>query len=290
MDTGPAVFWLYGAVAILAGGGIWLWWLRRLDRFEPERLRDLVRIGLLGGAFAIVMSLLLGLPLHYMHSKVLYFAFAGIGEEIAKSWATVALLRRRDLVDEPVDVFVYALTVALGFAVIENFLYFLPGKPLVPVTRSLFSLPAHLCFAMIWAVPLTPVFWGAGAKAHPYRFILPFVLAAGLVHGASNTFLTYVEGWPLLVWTAIPLATMAIIGRHFLRKYSDQSPFRPLAVCPFCGREGDAKGRPRCGLCGSPLARTFYHDCPACEGPVPPAARFCQHCGAAQSTGDSDAP
>jgi len=284
------MFWFYGAVAILVGAGIWLWWIRRLDRFEPERLRDLLRIGLLGGAFAIVMALLLGIPVHFVRSKILYFALAGINEEVAKSWATLVLLRRRDLVDEPVDVLVYALTVALGFALIENFLYFVPGSPFVPIVRNLFSLPAHLCFAMIWAVPLTPLFWGERAKPRPYLWILPYVLAAGLVHGASNVLVTRTDGWLHLLWLAVPLATMAILGRYLLRTFAARSPFLPLTACPFCGRDSDPKGRARCGLCGSPLARTYYHACPSCAGPVPPAAGFCQHCGAAQATGAPHVP
>lgn len=284
------MFWSYGALAILTGAGIWLWWLRRLDRFEPERLRDLLRIGLLGGALAILVALFLGIPLHRMPRAALFYGLAGINEEVAKSWATVLLLKRRDLVDEPVDVVVYALSVALGFALIENLLYFLPGQASIPLLRNLYSLPAHLCFAMIWAVPLVPVFWGDRAKAHPYLWILPFIGVAGLVHGASNTLLTLVKGWPLAAWMAVPLATMVLLGRHVLKHYADQSPFLPLDACPFCGREGDRKRGSRCGLCGSPLARTFYRACASCAGPVPPAARFCQHCGAVQPAGDTHVP
>jgi RsiW-degrading membrane proteinase PrsW (M82 family) len=284
------MFGFYGAMAILVGAGLWLWWIRRLDRFEPERLRDLLRIGLLGGAFSIVMTLVLGAPILLVRVEVPYFLLAGVNEEVAKSWATVVLLKRRDLVDEPVDVLVYALTVSMGFALLENFLYLLHGGPWIPVTRSLFSLPAHLCFAMVWAVPLTPLLWGTAAKAKPYRWVLPFVLLAGLVHGASNLVTLHAKGWLGLAWLGIPLTVMAIFGRHFLKKPADQSPFQPLPACPFCGREVGAKSRSQCVRCGSPLARTFFRACPSCEGPVPPAARFCQHCGAIQAGGDSDVP
>jgi len=157
----------------------------------------------------------------------------------------------------------------------------MPRRPYVPVVRNLYSLPAHLCFAMIWAVPLTSVFWGTRAKRHPYGWIFHYVLAAGITHGASNIFVTKVSGWPLFAGMVFPLAAMVLLGRYFLKKYADQSPFKALAICPFCGRAADPKGPSHCRLCGSPLAQTFFRTCSSCEGPMPPNARFCQHCGVA---------
>lgn len=276
------ILWLYGALAIVVGAALWLWWIRRLDRFEPEPLRDLLRVGLLGGALAVLATLALGLPLRWVPKPIPFFAAAGVLEEVAKSAATLTLLRRRPLVDEPVDVLVYALTVALGFALIENVLYFLPLRPAIPLLRTLYSVPAHLGFTMIWAVPLAGAVWGPQVVTRPYPRILPWVLLAGLVHGATNLLVTYAAGLTAALWMLVPLTAMLLWGRRFLTAFADRSPFLPLETCPFCGRDHGPRGPTHCARCGTPLARTYYHDCPGCGGPVAPIARFCPGCGTAQ--------
>ncbi|MFO1011210.1 MAG: PrsW family glutamic-type intramembrane protease [Planctomycetota bacterium] len=67
----------------------------------------------------------------------------GLVEELAK-YAGLRLVARRDRhLDEPFDWVVYGVTVALGFALVENVLYVVNFGSEVATTRALFAVPAH---------------------------------------------------------------------------------------------------------------------------------------------------
>ncbi|MBK7876944.1 MAG: PrsW family intramembrane metalloprotease [Planctomycetes bacterium] len=70
----------------------------------------------------------------------------GLVEELVK-YAGLRLFARRDRhLDEPFDWVVYAVTVALGFALVENVLYVVNYGAEVATPRALFAVPAHaLC-------------------------------------------------------------------------------------------------------------------------------------------------
>jgi hypothetical protein len=54
--------------------------------------------------------------------------------------------------------------------------------------------------------------------------------------------------------------------------------------CPSCGTEGDGNF---CQKCGAALTA---RNCPSCQAPVPPGARFCTKCGTPTSGGAASAP
>lgn len=70
----------------------------------------------------------------------------GLVEELVK-YVGLRLVARRDRhLDEPFDWVVYAVTVALGFALVENVLYVVNYGADVATPRALFAVPAHaLC-------------------------------------------------------------------------------------------------------------------------------------------------
>ena len=49
---------LYGASGLLISTGIWVWVLRRYDRLEPEPLKVLLRVGLLGGILSVIPAII----------------------------------------------------------------------------------------------------------------------------------------------------------------------------------------------------------------------------------------
>ena len=51
--------------------------------------------------------------------------------------------------DQLYDIIVYSVFVALGFAMVENIFYVLPGGVSLGIFRALFSVPAHTCFGVI---------------------------------------------------------------------------------------------------------------------------------------------
>ncbi len=108
-----------GLAPVLVWLGFWL--LEDWRRPEPGRL---VLLAFVGGMVAVVFVL----PFQSLAAGALGIGFPVIVawaaiEEVAKfafAWALV--LRRRD-VDEPIDFPIYLITVALGFAALENMFF-----------------------------------------------------------------------------------------------------------------------------------------------------------------------
>lgn len=136
-----------------------------LDRYEREPFRNLLRYLALGGlaplpavAAEYGIHRLFGgadiLALFDAPLRVLGSLFVGVGliEEGAKFLVLYLLaVRDRDL-DEPFDWVVYAVTVALGFATIENLCYVLdPGAGGVTtgLWRAALAVPGHALFGTL---------------------------------------------------------------------------------------------------------------------------------------------
>jgi len=104
---------------------VWLWFWLREDRLHPEP-RILILTAFLAGMLAVPLVIPFEKTVSdYFGSGTLVFIVWAIVEELAKfivAWATV--LRRKE-VDEPIDVLIYMITVALGFSAIENSLFLL---------------------------------------------------------------------------------------------------------------------------------------------------------------------
>ena len=155
---------LLGASGLLVSTGIWVWVLRRYDRLEPEPLKILLRVMLLGGILSVIPAIIFNsLADHFLGLRgfvstithkinvplaLASAVFIGINEETWKFLATLGLVRRLPEFDEPLDGMIYAMTVALGFAAIENLEYTVRFGPGVLLTRApCFPYPS------IWPVP-----------------------------------------------------------------------------------------------------------------------------------------
>ncbi len=114
----------------LAGGIlptlIWLWFWNQEDRLHPEPKRLLLLAFMAGG-----ITVVLAIPLQqYARDLIgaatltpqLITAWAGI-EEVLKYLLALAFILWRKAVDEPIDMLIYMITVALGFSAIENSLF-----------------------------------------------------------------------------------------------------------------------------------------------------------------------
>ncbi len=105
---------------------IWLIFFDHEDHKHPEALRSIV-FGFIIGAFTTFVALLLQIGLNSLfgdygvatRSPLGVTIFATI-EEILKFSAVFFLVRSRHDFDEPMDAMIYMVTVALGFAAVEN--------------------------------------------------------------------------------------------------------------------------------------------------------------------------
>lgn len=104
---------------------LWLWFWLTEDREHPEPKRMIALAFLVG-----CLTVLLVLPFQKVAFSTieaglpLIIALAIIEEIMKAGIALMVVLWRKDI-DEPVDQMVYMVTVALGFAALENMLYLL---------------------------------------------------------------------------------------------------------------------------------------------------------------------
>jgi len=230
---------------ILASAVFWMHYVQLKDRQQPEPRRHLFiafGLGMLSWALSVggFKSLeALGVPDikfgEVPWTAVYCFGFVGPLEEGTKVLLAYLIVFRWREFDEPLDGFVYASAISLGFASLEN-LYNVPELHWQEQLARTAALPlTHMLFSAIWGFgiayarfcvqnPVRRAIWQVGSIA-----------ASMLVHGLYDFLLfafqaTYVTGglalaiWICVIWRARVMA-----------KHSS----RPVAI-PAGSRSADA--------------------------------------------------
>lgn len=170
----------------------WLWYFYLKDRYAPEPRAWILRIFLLGMLSTIPIALVEGLIGIVFPSDVfLVVVVAPVVEEIGKFLVVYWFVFRRPVFDEPVDGIVYAVTAALGFAALENFVYLFAAYsetltlPLeLSLLRAVLSVPGHALMSSMWGYALGQSL----VTPHPLgtRLIYHGLLLAIFLHAAFN--------------------------------------------------------------------------------------------------------
>jgi protease PrsW len=121
VDITPQVF----AIAFTSGlvpALFWLWFWLREDKLKPEPLL-LIAITFIAGMAVVPLALpLQKLAIELYTGTDLIFAWVII-EETLKYALAVAIIFWNRAVDEPIDMIIYMIVIALGFAALENTLF-----------------------------------------------------------------------------------------------------------------------------------------------------------------------
>lgn len=154
-----------------------LYFIYRKDDLRKEPAKQIVRAFLLGVASALLAI--------FLNSLLLLFGFyseepatvgghlleaffgAGLPEELAKLALLLLFLRRNPDFDEWVDGIVYAASLGLGFAALENIFYLfdnLDDWAAVGTLRAFLSIPAHFFFAVTMGYFVSRAFFGDPSK------------------------------------------------------------------------------------------------------------------------------
>ncbi len=187
-----------------------LWWI---DRIEPEPLQDRVHAFLWGATISgVVAGIINSIVFALSNETWAAVVSAPFSEEIMKTLGVVWAFRRKEI-DGVMDGIVYAGWVALGFAVVENFLYFSDAANAgaliqVVIARGFLTPFAHPLFtfwsglAVGWAV--------SRQKSIGSQLAWGLPVAIGL-HAAWNGSLTIAERQEVVLLIAIPAFILIFI-------------------------------------------------------------------------------
>lgn len=144
------------SIASIGPGLLWLWLFYQQDRYEPEPVRKIITIFLTGLLLVIPAGLLEQIWRGQMVNAIrnadwvsfLGFAFLVIAliEEGLKSIALIWMTSKSHELNEPVDGAIYGITLGLGFASLENFLWASIFGFGVALLRAVVTTLAHASF------------------------------------------------------------------------------------------------------------------------------------------------
>ncbi len=280
----------------------WIWIIMKYDKFEREPIKTILFVfiiggfisSLSGGLFNTLFLLLIDsqaaqITFHGLSTGklMLFFAFVGINEEFLKAAATVLLVRKMKAFNEPADALVYAMSVAFGFSVFENFDYTARFGIGVFYIRQFNAVPLHIGLAAIWGIGFAKAkFLHQGSYL---RTMMPYILIAGFIHFAYNFAPQLISSpiFRLLLPSVIAFLIIRFAIRN-LKRYSEDGPFSNKLFCRHCNTQNSLYSK-SCNNCGEKFEFEFYRQCSGCGAKVDLVASTCTNCGvelAAENTSD----
>lgn len=212
------------------------------DKYEKEPIKLILK-GILLGAIIIFPVGLLG---NYVMgfgsglSKIPKAAFdgfivAGATEEFFKYFVVFILIWRNPNFNEKFDGIVYAVSVSLGFAAIENLFYvFSENSMQVGMLRAFTAVPGHAIFGIVMGFYLGLARFNEQKKG---KWLLRAFIVPWLLHGIYDFMI--MSGHPLLILSFIPfLFFMYRIGLKRMRELNQESIFNPLNIS-FTNQRGN---------------------------------------------------
>ncbi|CAN5892914.1 hypothetical protein BH11BAC7_BH11BAC7_21920 [soil metagenome] len=184
-NTNPIGF--TGAFLILC---IWIMYLLRVNIHRRRNTFSVWATVLLSAVLVFPVWLLYDFYKYALHFKLngevmndaLYCVFGiGVIEELIKIIPFLLILRFTKVIKEPIDYMMYASLSALGFAFVENLMYFRDGSINIIHTRALTASISHMIDSSIIAYGL--VLAKFRHKKNTALFFFGFFLIAAFAHG-----------------------------------------------------------------------------------------------------------
>ena len=225
---------MYLLLLALAPAVILMMYVYFRDKYEKEPVKLILKGILLG----VVIIFPVGLIENYLIgfgtglAKIPKAAFdgfivAGATEEAFKYFVVFILIWRNRNFNEKFDGIVYAVSVALGFAAIENLFYvFSENSMQVGLLRAFTAVPGHTIFGIVMGFYL-----GLARFSIKYRskYLLLAFIVPWLMHGFYDFLI--MSGHPVLILAFIPfLIFMYRIGLKRMKELNEQSVFNPANI------------------------------------------------------------
>ena len=207
---------------------LWLWFWMREDRRCPEP-KGLIALAFIAGMLTVFAVI----PLEYLAASILsgtlMIAVWAALEELLKVAAAYLIVLRNKEMNEPIDAVIYMITVALGFAALENALFLLTPlrDGLIAETlltgnfRFIGAMLLHTLSSATVGIALALTFYKR-PEIKRAALIIGLVLATAL-HTLFNFFIIETNGEKLLtiflfVWIGIIVVILLLEHIKHLRK------------------------------------------------------------------------
>ncbi len=196
---------------------LWLWYWLKEDKARPEP-KGLILLSFVAGMVTVPLVIPLEqIAIEYSSGLIMVILWAAI-EELMKYGAAFFVVLRRKAVDEPIDAIIYMITIALGFAALENTLFLLnPSLSLenVFITGNLRFVGATLLHTLASAsvgVAMALSFYKK--KAIKKSYVIVGIILSIILHSLFNFFIINTDGEKILtvfafVWVGIVLLLLS---------------------------------------------------------------------------------
>lgn len=155
------------------------------------------------------------------------FIVAGATEEAFKYFVVFILIWRNRNFNEKFDGIVYAVSVSLGFAAVENLFYVFSNNSMqVGLLRAFTAVPGHTIFGIVMGFHLGMARFSLSGRG---KYLLLAFLVPWFLHGIYDFMI--MSGHPLLIFSFIPfLFFMYRFGLKRMRDFNAQSVFNPANI------------------------------------------------------------
>jgi len=215
--------------AAVAPGVSLLTYLYLRDRYEAEPIHMVVRLFVLGLLVVVpIMVIQRGLQLWLGEHSVIfaYVESAGV-EEFLKWFVLYHVIYNHTEFDEPYDGILYAASISLGFATLENVLYaiYSPATFGTLLVRALLPVSGHALFGIMMGYYLGKAKFAP--KNRSVYFLSISLLLPVLLHGTYDWIMITVRtNW---MWFIVPfMIALWIWGLRKMNHANSRSPFRFL--------------------------------------------------------------
>ena len=219
---------------ILASGLLWMLYVRSKDRHQPEPSRRLLFAFILGiGAY--FLSLLGYLAVESLRvpdiqfnerlwNAVYCFGIVGPFEEGAKVLVAYLVVFRWREYDEPIDGFVYASAISLGFACAENFQTIATADWLMQLAYTVTLPITHVLFGSIWGLGIAYAHFCVASPARRVVWQAGSIGLSMVAHGLHDYFIFAFQA--TVATSALTLVVWLVVlwRLHFLGKRAVSPP------------------------------------------------------------------
>lgn len=221
--------WLSVVTAAVAPGFALLAYFYLKDRYDSEPIHMVVRVFVYGvllvfPTMVLQRTLVLGLG-----SNPFLFAYGitGTVEEFLKWFIVYYAIYKHTVFDEPYDGIVYAVSVSLGFATLENVIYALLNSFSFSALlfRAFLPVSGHALFAVMMGYYLGKAKFGN--PKHRSKLIAASLIVPIFWHGTFDYILMQTKTYWL--WLIVPLMVyLWVRGIGNVNRANAKSPFRTV--------------------------------------------------------------